>query len=393
MRFRHPDGTAVHLAYCSNVHAAEDMDGVMAQLARYVEPVREELGVDLLGIGLWLARDVVAELSADPAAVAGLRAGLLARGLETVTLNAFPYEGFQREIVKKDVYTPDWADEERLRYTLACARILAGLLPDDASRGSVSTLPLAWRTPWPADRADTARRALDRLAAGLAAIHRDTGRRIRVAFEPEPGCVVENTAQAAREFGGLDPDTLGVCLDTCHLAVQFEDPAEALQRLATAGVPVVKVQASCAIEADDPADPAAHEALARFAEQRFLHQTRTAPGGTVSGVDDLPLALAGALSDGSPWRVHFHAPLHAAPEPPLRTTAPVLGAALEELLGGPEALCDHIEVETYTWSVLPEGQRPYDDQGLVTGLAAELAWARRQLLALGLTSEQKETVV
>src|SRR5689334_8177065 len=186
MRFRHPDGTAVHLAYCSNVHAAEVLDGVMAQLARYAEPVREELGVDLLGIGLWLARDVVAELSADPAAVSKLRAGLLAHGLETVTLNAFPYQGFQREIVKKDVYTPDWAHPERLHYTLACARILAELLPDDALRGSVFTLPLAWRTLWSADRAEIARHALDQLAAGLAAIHRDTGRRIRVAFEPEP---------------------------------------------------------------------------------------------------------------------------------------------------------------------------------------------------------------
>jgi len=392
MRFRHPDGTTVHLAYCSNVHAAEDLDGVMAQLARYAEPVREELGADLLGIGLWLARDVVAELSADPTAVSRLRAGLLARGLETVSLNAFPYEGFQRAIVKKDVYRPDWADEERLRYTLACARVLAGLLPDDALRGSVSTLPLGWRTPWPADRADTARRALDRLASGLAAIHRDTGRRIRAAFEPEPGCVVEDTAGAAAEFGGLDPDTLGVCLDTCHLAVQFEDPDQALRRLAAAGVAVVKTQASCAVEAAAPADPATRAALARFVEQRFLHQTRTAPGGTVRGVDDLPEALAGALPADSPWRVHYHVPLDAVPEPPLRTTAPVLGAALEGLFGGPATVCDHIEVETYTWSVLPEGQRPYGDQGLVTGLAAELAWVRRTLLALGLTSVRKEIV-
>ncbi len=153
---------------------------------------------------------------------------------------------------------------------------------------------------------------------------------------------------------------------------------------------VVKTQASCAVEAADPADPATRSALARFVEQRFLHQTRTAPGGTVRGVDDLPEALAGALPDDSPWRVHFHVPLHAAPEPPLRTTAPVLGAALEGLVGGRDAVCDHIEVETYTWSVLPEGQRPSGDQGLVTGLAAELAWARRKLLALGLASARKE---
>ncbi|WP_327342801.1 metabolite traffic protein EboE [Streptomyces europaeiscabiei] len=388
MRFRHPDGTAVHLGYCSNVHQAEDVDGVLAQLTDYAEPVRERLGVDRLGIGLWLARDVVSELVAVPGVLQHLKDELAARGLETVTLNAFPYAGFHREVVKKDVYLPDWADEARLTHTLDCARVLAALLPDDAERGSVSTLPLAWRTPWPPDRADTARRALDRLTAGLAGIESDTGRRIRVGFEPEPGCVVETTAQAVRELRGLDPERLGVCLDACHLAVQFEEPGAALRRLADAGLPVVKLQASCAVEATDPADPAARAALRRLAEPRFLHQTRTAAEQEVPqvrGVDDLPDALDGGLpTDTGPWRVHFHAPLHADPEPPLRTTADQLGRVLAGLLGGASADCDHIEVETYTWSVLPEP--PTDLPG---GIAAELAWARDRLTGLGLKEDQK----
>ncbi|MDX3842292.1 metabolite traffic protein EboE [Streptomyces europaeiscabiei] len=388
MRFRHPDGTAVHLGYCSNVHQAEDVDGVLAQLTDYAEPVRERLGVDRLGIGLWLARDVVSELVAVPGVLRRLKDELAARGLETVTLNAFPYAGFHREVVKKDVYLPDWADEARLAHTLDCARVLAALLPDDAERGSVSTLPLAWRTPWPPDRADTARRALDRLTAGLAGIESDTGRRIRVGFEPEPGCVVETTAQAVRELRGLDPERLGVCLDACHLAVQFEEPDAALRRLADAGLPVVKLQASCAVEATDPADPAARAALRRLAEPRFLHQTRTAAepeAPQVRGVDDLPDALDGGLpTDTGPWRVHFHAPLHADPEPPLRTTADQLSRVLAGVLGGASADCDHIEVETYTWSVLPEP--PTDLPG---GIAAELAWARDRLTGLGLKEDQK----
>ncbi|MFM9697137.1 metabolite traffic protein EboE [Streptomyces europaeiscabiei] len=388
MRFRHPDGTTVHLGYCSNVHQAEDVDGVLAQLTDYAEPVRERLGVDRLGIGLWLARDVVSELVAVPGVLRRLKDELAARGLETVTLNAFPYAGFHREVVKKDVYLPDWADEARLAHTLDCARVLAALLPDDAERGSVSTLPLAWRTPWPPDRADTARRALDRLTTGLAGIESDTGRRIRVGFEPEPGCVVETTAQAVRELRGLDPERLGVCLDACHLAVQFEEPGAALRRLADAGLPVVKLQASCAVEATDPADPAARAALRRLAEPRFLHQTRTAAeqeAPQVRGVDDLPDALDGGLpTDTGPWRVHFHAPLHADPEPPLRTTADQLGRVLAGLLGGASADCDHIEVETYTWSVLPEP--PTDLPG---GIAAELAWARDRLTGLGLKEDQK----
>ncbi|UUU26010.1 metabolite traffic protein EboE [Streptomyces sp. DSM 40750] len=387
MRFRHPDGTAVHLGYCSNVHQAEDLDGVLAQLATHAEPVREHLGVDRLGIGLWLARDVVTQLTVDPRELKRLKGELAARGLETVTLNAFPYAGFHREVVKKDVYLPDWADEARLRHTLDCARVLAALLPDDAERGSVSTLPLAWRTPWPADRAETARRALDRLTTGLATIESDTGRRVRVGFEPEPGCVVETTAQAVRELRGLDPERLGVCLDACHLAVQFEEPGAALRRLADAGLPVVKLQASCAVEAADPADPAARAALRRLAEPRFLHQTRTAAAQedpAVRGVDDLPDALDGGLpTDTGPWRVHFHAPLHADPEPPLRTTADQLSRVLAGLLGGAAADCDHIEVETYTWSVLPDP--PADLPG---GIAAELSWARDRLTGLGLKEDQ-----
>ncbi|QNP69305.1 metabolite traffic protein EboE [Streptomyces roseirectus] len=380
MRFTHPDGSTVHVGYCSNVHQAEDLDGVVAQLATYAEPVRERLGVDRLGIGLWLARDVVVELVREPAQLKRLKGELAARGLETVTLNAFPYAGFHREVVKRDVYLPDWADEARLTHTLECARVLAELLPDDARRGSVSTVPLAWREPWPADRADAARRALDRLAGGLAGIEADTGRRIRVGFEPEPGCVVETTAQAVERLGGLDPDRLGVCLDACHLAVQFEDPAAALARLRAAGLPVVKLQASSAIEATDPADPAARAALRRLAEPRFLHQTRTVRAGRVLDADDLPDALDGALpTDTGPWRVHFHAPLHADPEPPLRTTSGQLAAVLAELYAGQEALCDHVEVETYTWSVLPTP--PTDLPG---GIAAELAWAHGRLTGLGL---------
>lgn len=384
MRFRHPDGTPVHLAYCSNVHQAEDLAGVVAQLAAHAEPVRERLGVGRLGIGLWLARTAVTELAADDGALTTLKAELAARGLETVTLNAFPYEGFHREVVKKDVYLPDWADPARLAYTLDCARVLAALLPDDARRGSVSTLPLGWRTPWPGERADTARRALDQLALKLRELESDTGRRIRVGFEPEPGCVVETTTQAVREFADVDRDYLGVCLDACHLAVQFEEPGEALGRLADAGLPVVKLQASCAVEAPDPADPRARAALRELAERRFLHQTRTVNEGTVVGVDDLPDALdGGALPDGTaPWRTHFHAPLHAAPEPPLRTTTGALTGVLAGLLGGPTATCDHIEVETYTWSVLP---RPPAD--LAAGIAAELAWARDRLTALGLKED------
>jgi len=100
--------------------------------------------------------------------------------------------------------------------------------------------------------------------------------------------------------------------------------------------------------------------------------------------DDLDSALAGELPGNGPWRVHFHSPLHADAASPLTTTRPVLTDTLDVLFGGSIARTDHVEVETYTWQVLPEGQRPTDDRGLVEGIAAELDWMRRQLIQLDL---------
>jgi len=386
MRLKHPDGTTVHLAYCTNVHPAEDLDGVLHQLRRFGEPVRAALGVTRLGLGLWLADTAAAALAADPAAVDRLRRGLERRGLEVVTLNGFPYRGFHAPTVKRAVYHPDWTRPERLAYTLDLAAILAALLPDDAVRGSVSTVPLGWRDPWDAGAHGAAVDQLARLAEGLDAVAARAGRPVRVGLEPEPGCVVDSTEQAVDRLSAVDRRWIGLCLDACHLAVGFEDPVAAVARVAAAGLPVVKTQASAALHAEHPADPATRAALAAFAEERFLHQTRERGAGGLRRSDDLPDALDGdgALPGTGPWRVHFHVPVHADPQPPLRSTRAELGDTLDALFGGPEAVTDHVEVETYTWGVLPPAQRPTDDAGLVAGIAAEVAWVRDRLVAAGL---------
>ncbi|WP_147917844.1 metabolite traffic protein EboE [Ruania zhangjianzhongii] len=389
MRLRHPDGTLVHLAYCSNVHPAEDPAGIHEQLRRFAGPVRERLGVQRLGLGLWLPAATAALLASDEGELAALRAVLDEQGLEVVTLNAFPYRGFHDPVVKHRVYSPDWTERARLTYTLDAAKVLTSLLPDDVRRGSISTLPLAWHTAWSPEARSAARANLDELAAGLARLQESTGRQVRVGFEPEPGCVIETTTQAAEELAGVDTDYLGVCLDTCHLATAFEDADDAVARLTAAGLPVVKSQLSAALHVPDPA--AASGVLGTFVEDRFLHQVReTGPDGRLLARDDLPEALGGEalgsepLPGKRPWRVHFHMPLHAAPQPPLVNTDDELFAAARALLGGKHALTDHLEVETYTWSVLPAEARPTDDAGLIAGLAAELAHARGHLHALGL---------
>ncbi|MGC2998623.1 metabolite traffic protein EboE [Streptomyces sp. G35A] len=385
MRFRHPDGSTVHLAYCTNVHPAETLDGVLAQLRDHCEPVRRRLGRDRLGIGLWLAKDAAHALVTDPSALRGLRCALEQRGLEVVTLNGFPYEGFGAQEVKYRVYTPDWADPERLDHTTALARVLAGLLPDDVTDGSVSTLPLAWRTACDERRAETARTALRTLAERLDALQELTGRSIRIALEPEPGCVVETTRDAIAPLTAIGHDRIGICVDTCHLATSFEDPHTALDDLTRAGVPVVKSQLSAALHAEQPHLPGVREALAAFAEPRFLHQTRTSTAAGLRGTDDLDEALTGGtLPDAAPWRAHFHVPLHAAPAAPLTATLPVLKSALTRLVGGPHPLTRHLEVETYTWQALPPELRPRGRAQLADGIAAELALARDLLTDLGL---------
>lgn len=385
MRFRHPDGSTVHLAYCTNVHPAETLDGVLAQLRDHCEPVRRRLGRDRLGIGLWLAKDAAHALVTDPSALRGLRTELDRRGLEVVTLNGFPYEGFGAEEVKYRVYKPDWADPERLDHTTALARVLAGLLPDDVTEGSISTLPLAWRTAYDDHRAETARVALRTLAERLDALAELTGRDIRVGLEPEPGCIVETTGDALAPLAAIGHDRIGICVDTCHLATSFEDPLPALDALTEARVPVVKSQLSAALHAEHPHLPEVREALAAFDEPRFLHQTRTATAAGLRGTDDLGQALNGeALPDASPWRAHFHVPLHAAPAAPLTSTLDVLKGTLARLVGGPHPLTRHLEVETYTWQALPAELRPRARSQLAEGIAAELTLARDLLTDLGL---------
>ncbi len=395
------------LSYCTNVHPAEDLDGVVEQLVTYAGPVRAAAGLDVLGVGLWMPATLAHRLAGSPADRAWLRAVLDEQGLQVHTLNAFPYGGFHADVVKLDVYRPMWAQPERLAYTLECAEVLADLLPDGAA-GSISTLPLAWREPWSEADDAAATRAFVALGAGLRDLRERTGKTVRVAVEPEPGCVLDSVDDvvgwlAARTgplgAGGvpdesrIDPEHVGVCLDTCHLAVSFADrragTAATVRRITDAGLRVVKVQASAALHVDDPSDPAARAAVGAFAEKRYIHQVRElTSAGDVLAADDLPDALGDGPGTGAgdavghplpgegPWRVHFHVPLHHEPAAPLAATTDVLRDAVDAVRAAPHGDEAHLDVETYTWSVLPEGAAT---DSLVAGIAAELRWATTHL--------------
>ena len=234
MRMRHEDGTLVHLSYNAGVHPAEDLENLIAHLTRYAVPVRKRLDVERMGVGLWLSPSVADHLTADRIELVRLRRSLEERGLEVVSLNG---TGGRNQ----DAPGPDWAKPERYRYTMALARILAFLLPEDVRFGSISTIPIGWRRDWPADLHAIASRRLERLARELRGLYSVTGKTIRVGFEPWPGCVLETTKQALDRVGGIDSEHLGVCLDACYLAGGAEEAGAALRGMAAVGAPVVKL--------------------------------------------------------------------------------------------------------------------------------------------------------
>ena len=179
----------MELSYCTNVHPAEDLDGVLHQLDVFAGPVRLAAGLDKLGVGLWLPADLAARLAGSSTDRQLLRDRLDANGLVLRTINAFPYRAFHADVVKLDVYRPDWTDPRRTQYTLDCAAVLADLLPDGAA-GSISTLPLGWREPWTADDDRAATAALAHVSRELRALrgrdraHRPHRDRTRTGLRP-----------------------------------------------------------------------------------------------------------------------------------------------------------------------------------------------------------------
>jgi sugar phosphate isomerase/epimerase len=382
------------LSYCTNVHPGRSLAEVNSGLDQYTAVLRQNYGA-ALAAGLWLSAPVVAELLADRQRLVEFREGLARRRLSCHTLNAFPYGDFHSRRVKDNVYLPDWSDERRLNYTVDSARILAALL-DEGVEGSISTVPLAFKEfSHSRDHLDRCAARLLEAATALDRLHGETGRLIRLAVEPEPYCLIETTAEAvsfferlrerARGAGTLETAErhLGLCYDVCHQAVEFEDIPQSIGALTKAGLRINKVHITCALELYAPAkNDEGRRALAGYVEERYLHQTlaRTRTGTIVRQVDlteSLALDPPPDFRDAEAWRVHFHVPVNAERLGPLRTTRNELVRALatvSELNYAP-----HLEVETYTWEVLPDSGTGRSLISLVDGLTEELV-ATRELL-------------
>ncbi len=390
-----------HLTYCTNIHAGEPLDEVMSSLARYLPAIKQATSPSQpLGVGLRLGHAAATSLR-EPGKLTELKDWLAGGGYYVFTLNGFPYGAFHGRKVKEDVYAPDWSDPHRLAYTNHLADILSELLPEGQS-GSVSTVPCTYKA-WAAGRVAVIDDQLLRHVAHLVEIAQRTGQVISLALEPEPDCFLETVAESVSYFNehlfsraavarvaglaGLSRSAaqdalhrhIGVCYDVCHAAVEFEDASASVAQLRAAGILISKLQLSSALRVESfNAQSARH--LAAFAEPVYLHQVVQRSHGELRRFVDLPEALAAAeaagdKAQGAEWRVHFHVPVVLEQMQHFGTTQAFLAQILA--LHRAEPISAHLEVETYTWDVLPPEYRSAD---LSASIARELNWVKARLL-------------
>ena len=390
MKLKH----GLHLAYCTNVHRGESWAQTFAMLEQHTLVVRQRIAPGQpYAIGLRLGHQAAIEL-ADPATLTAFRLWLDQHDCYVFTINGFPYGSFHGTRVKEQVYAPDWSTPERLTYTKLLFDLIAELVPPDVA-GSVSSVPGSFKE-WTAH--DPARRAAifaNTTAIGryIADLSTRTGRDLHLGLEPEPCCYFETTPETVAFFDGwrasdatVESDGLlrhvGVNYDCCHLGVEFESAAVALDRLTAAGLRLSKIHLSSALRVKP--DAAGRSAVAAFVEPTYLHQV-VVGNPTTGEVRRRYVDLPDALADETPvqpddeWRVHFHLPLHASPGAPFMDTRDHLLDTLDWMKTHPDA-CQHAEMETYTWEVLPDALR----LGIEDQLVHEYEWTLDALGSRGL---------
>lgn len=384
-------GTAgLHYTYCLNIHPGESLDDILSAIRNHSSRVKAAVCPEgSFGLGLRLGAAAAGELAAGR--LDEFRDELERSGMYAFTINGFPYGGFHGRRVKESVYKPDWMSDERCVYTRLLISILAGLLPDGVP-GSISTVPVSYRR-WMRGERDvllSVGRLMEAVAACIQA-YNQTGRTISIAMEPEPDCCLQSASDVVSFFNeyllidGVDMLSsmtgmasnrseeairthLGVCYDTCHAAVQFEDVSAGLRLLADEGIGIPKVQLSSAVSAG--VSPQARKELKKFIDPVYLHQVRVrGADGSVVEFPDLDEALLDSLEDGLELRTHFHVPLWFGSGCCIKGTASDMGPDLFSMLRS--GVSSHIEVETYTFEVLPDDIRTED---VAENIVREMRW-------------------
>jgi hypothetical protein len=389
-----------HLTYSTLVHPADDWPQLWDSLQTYLPAVKRRISPDApFGVCIRLSHLTAAELSSNKAERDKLKAFLTDQDLYVYTANAFVYGVFKNTQIKEQVYEPDWRTPERREYTKQVADILADICPAWATP-SIQTAPLGFkpRVTGPDVVAAFTENVLQ-VCAHLVHLEQTTGTLLTLGLEPEPRCYLETTdetityfqdylytGQAAARLATLariPMDTalgalrrhLGVVFDIGHQAVGFEDIPESLQKLVDAGIPIVKLQEAASMYIGEVTDEKI-EALQRFATTIYLSQTVECRGDHLEHYLNLEDAFAGWQTDKTPrqWRTHFHVPVFLEAFGPLHSTQFALAQALAMHKQTP--LSRHLEIETYTWDVLPDQYKTGD---IVEYVCRELEWVKGQL--------------
>lgn len=404
MHLLRPDGSVQHLSYCSNIHPAESWAQVSANLHKHLLPIKSALVNDEpFGIGLRLSAKAAAEL-AEPAVMQDFKSFLAANNCYVFTLNGFPYGPFHGTRVKEDVYLPDWKDEERLHYTNQLADLFAQFLPEGTT-GSISTVPGAFKARVNGD-ADIQRIAEQMInhVAHLHKLEQSTGASIVLALEPEPCCFLETIDESVAFFtdylfsddsmvylatllsidqtqaSRLLKKHLTLCFDLCHAAVEFEDAQTCIDKLQQAEITIGKIQISAGLRLQN-VNSSTIDLLKPFDDNVYLHQVVERHNGRINRYTDLPEAFS-ALEQNTAevagkreWRVHFHVPIFLDELGRYSSTQFFVTEFLALHRATP--VTDHLEVETYTWNVLPDNCKTAD---IDDAIIRELDWAKDQLM-------------
>ena len=385
-----------HLAYCTNVHRGNNWQETFDSLEKYVMEVRKGVAPDQrFAIGLRLGAHAAQELS-EPRKLFQFRKWLDQKNAYVFTINGFSHGNFHGSPVKEKVYRPDWTTNERLDYTLLLFSILEKLL-DSGEEGSVSTLPGSFKEFLPdGEIPDALLKKVNACALEMENIASSKNLDLHLGMEPEPLGLFETTKETVTFFEKLlqqDTDEevirkrIGVNYDCCHLAVEFEDAHEGLDALKRHDIRLSKLHLSSALSVKPTPNNLLR--LRDFIEPVYLHQVTLGKNGNcIRRIKDLDTALEmqrrGNLPEADEWRIHFHIPLHASPGGDLGDTRLHVIDTLFWLSKN-QGACRHLEMETYTWEVLP-GQLQAGT--VVEQVGKEYDWTLEQIRKIGFSPEE-----
>ena len=394
-----------HLSYCSNIHPGESWQQILNNLNTYTTKIRKKITTSSFGLGLRLSNEASKELLMDDN-LYKFKTWLDSEKLYVFTINGFPYGAFHHKVIKDQVHHPDWSTKERFNYTKRLIKIMAELLPENTS-GSISTSPITYKY-WHKTAKDISSitqistQSLIEIVCYLIEIKERTGKNIHIDIEPEPDGLLESSIECihffesslipygvpliSKTFNLTDNESekriknhIQICMDICHFAVGYESPTTVIQQFKEYGIKIGKLQISAALSSGqltkENKDIITSE-LSAFDEPIYLHQSVIKDqSGSLTQYKDLGDALNGINSSSSEIRTHYHVPVFTDTYQHLCSTQSEIKETLAIWKKTP--FTDHLEIETYTWSILPKKLQL--DQ--IDTIVREINWVKQELIS------------